>query len=77
MNKEVDLIGDLVNGKVWQCTNELRWLDRTIEGTLYTQIGGSKRFKSLDRQETILQQKCISDDGEIKWQDAPSVKGTI
>ncbi len=48
----------------WSCTNELRWLKRTIEMDINLEVV---------RTISILQQKWQGSKGTIEWKDVPTV----
>lgn len=60
---------------IWSCTNELRWAVRIVEGLMLVNKSDPKdTYKVPDKQETVLQQKWISNTDDVEWRDVPIIK---
>lgn len=60
----------------WQCTNEMRWLEKKVVQQTFVNVNAPYDIvrPGPAKVTTTLQQKYISNTGEEKWVDVPTVK---
>jgi len=56
----------------WTCTKEMRWLETDDSTQVLSSNGDLVGMYPATKQ--VLQQKWVSNTGEVKWLDVPTVK---
>lgn len=70
-----DGVATVTSAEVGQCTNEMRWLDRVEQGQLLVNCDDPTDVHQLTAKAVItLQQKWISNSGEVEYRDVPTVQ---